>query len=436
MSGTTSMDALNNKWSQFASPDDERPETVFLEPPTTRERKYVLISADDHVVEPPDTFDGRLASKWLDRAPRVVEQENGRQVWLYDDTVIPNVGMNAVVGKPLELRSFEPARFDEMVPGSWDIRARVEDMDRDGVFASVCFPSQLAGFGGVRLQTTTKDQELALAVLRAYNDWHLEAWAAPYPGRIIPQQLPWLANPEVGAAEIRRNAERGFRAVTFPEYPDQVGFPSLYTDYWNPFFEACAETGTVVNLHTGSSGVLPITSQDCPLDVAAVLFGMVAMLPTVDWLFSQVTIKFPELKVVLSEGGIGWVSGLLDRLESQQPFIEMTGFWKSQDLTPSDSLRRNFWFCALTDLNAFRLRDHIGVDNILSETDYPHRDSLWPDSQEIIHRQLRTIPRSEADQVTWGNASELYRWPVPAEVIDDPTSFSVDAQYSVTYPMG
>jgi predicted TIM-barrel fold metal-dependent hydrolase len=429
----TSFEAVSEQWRSSNPNKGARDATTFLETPDRRERKYLVISADDHVVEPRDTFTDRLPAKWQDRAPRIVEQDDGNEVWLYDGSVLPNVGLNAVVGKPLDLKVFEPARYEEMLPGAWDIRSRIEDMDRDGVFASVCFPSFLAGFGGVRLQMTPSDKEFALAVLRAYNDWHLEAWASPFPGRIIPQQIPWLLDPEIGAAEIRRNAARGFRAVSFPEHPDKAGLPSLYTDYWLPFLEACAETDTVVNLHTGSAGSVPTTSPDAPVDVCAVLFGMSAIIPAVDWLYSQMPVRFPDLKIVLSEGGIGWVSGLLDRLEHEQRFMNLSGIWLDNSVTPSEVLRRNFWFCALEDRNAFRLRDHIGVENILTETDYPHRDSTWPDSQAVIQRQMGNIPYDEVQRMTWKNASELYRWPVPDEVIRDFEWYSVDSTYSLGF---
>jgi predicted TIM-barrel fold metal-dependent hydrolase len=405
----------------------------FLEAPERRERKYLVISVDDHLVEPRDMFDGRLPAKYQDAAPRIEEQEDGTEVWVYDGSVLPNVGLNAVVGKPLDHRVFEPARYEDMIAGAWDINARVDDMDRDGVFASLCFPSFLAGFGGVRLQMTPKDKDLALAVLKAYNDWHLDGWAAKYPGRMIPQQVPWLLDPKIGAEEIRRNAARGFRAVAFPEHPDKAGLPSLYTDYWDPFFEACAETGTAINLHTGSSGWVPTTSNDAPIDVGAVLFGMTAVFPAVDWLYAQVPNRWPDIKIVLSEGGIGWVSGLLDRLEHERKFMNLSGIWKNPEMTPAEVLKRNFWFCALEDPNAFRLRDHIGVENILSEVDYPHRDSTWPETQAVIDRQMWDAQPDEIARMTWQNASEVYNWPMPPEVVADYEYFSADKSYSVDY---
>ena len=181
---------------------------------------------------------------------------------------------------------FEPARFDEMRRGAWDIHARVKDMDLNGVYASLNFPSFLPGFAGQRLQQVTDDRDLAMASVRAWNDWHIEAWAGAYPDRIIPCQLPWLLDPEVGAKMIHENAERGFHAVTFSENPAMLGLPTIHSGYWEPLMAACADTGTVVNLHIGSSGTSPSTTDDAPPDVQGVLFFAYAISAAVDWLYS------------------------------------------------------------------------------------------------------------------------------------------------------
>src|SRR6202011_4920564 len=181
---------------------------ALLPDPSPRDRQHILISVDDHVIEPPHMFDGRLPSALADRAPRVVEFEDGRQVWRYEDREYPNIGLNAVIGRPKEEWSMEPARFDEMRRGCWDIEARVHDMDLDGIYASLCFPSLIAGFAGT-IFANSKDPELGLACLRAWNDWHIEEWAGPHPDRIIPLQLAWLHDPEGAARDIERNDERG-----------------------------------------------------------------------------------------------------------------------------------------------------------------------------------------------------------------------------------
>ncbi|HEX7096875.1 MAG TPA: amidohydrolase family protein [Acidimicrobiales bacterium] len=399
-----------------------RGKVTFLPDPPRAKRHVPIVSVDDHLVEPPETFVGRMPKRLEDRAPRLVE-EDGAHVWIYDGQRIPNIGFNAVVGRPVDEYSFEPARLEHMRRGAWDVDARVADMDLCGVYASVCFPSFLPGFAGQRLQLTTKDPELALAATRAWNDWHLEAWVGAHPDRFIPCQLPYLLDPELGAEEIRRNAERGFKAVTFSEAPHLLGFPSIHSGHWDPLLAACAETGTVVNLHIGSSGTSPGTSSDAPPDVTGTLFFGYAMFAAVDWLFSKIPVRYPDIKIVLSEGGIGWVPGLLDRLGHMQRYQAMYGTWDGIELTPAEVLRRNFWFCMLEDPSVMPIRHRIGVENILVEQDYPHCDSTWPNTQEVLHRSFDGIPADEVARMAWRNASELYRHPLPDHVIADPESW-------------
>ena len=395
---------------------------TFLPEPERAERKYLVISADDHIVEPPDTWEGRVPAKFAERAPRVIEKDDKSQTWLYDGQELPNVGFNAVIGRPVDEYSFEPSRFDEMRKGAWDIDARVADMDLNGVYASVNFPSFVPGFAGQRLQLLTDDTELAMAAVRGWNDWQLESWVQRHPDRIIPNQIPWLLDPHVGAALIRENAERGFKSVTFPETPVGHGMPSIHSGHWDPFIEACADTGTVINLHIGSSGASPTTSDDAPPDVTGVLFFGFAMFAAVDWLYSMYPVKHPDLKICMSEGGIGWVAGLMDRLDHMLSYHDMYGTW-TDELKPSEVLARNFWFCAVEDPSSFNQLDRIGHEHVLLESDYPHCDSTWPNTQRVIEHEIGHLPADDIRRITWQNAAELYRHPVPASVIADPNTY-------------
>ena len=399
-----------------------RAQSSLLPDPDPRPVRVPVISVDDHLIEPPDCFAGRVPRGLADRAPLVVEEPDGTQAWLFEGRRYPNVGLNAVVGRPRHTWSLDPARFDEMRPGCFDIDARVADMDRDGVWASLCFPSLVAGFcGAVFLRAT--DPALGLACLRAWNDWHLEVWAGTHPGRIIPLQLPWLADVETGAAEIRANAERGFKAVSFPEFPAQLGLPSIFTDHWDPLFEACEQTGTVVCLHTGASAWAPLPSPAPPFELLPTLFPVNALVAAAEWVWSGVPVRFPALAVALSEGGMGWVPMLVDRLDYVVDHSAggTDGAGWSGDLRPSEVLRRNFWFCTLDDPSVVSLRHIIGVDHIMVESDYPHADSTWPDTQATLERCFGSLPEAELRAVAGGNASRLFRHPLPER--DDWRSF-------------
>ena len=182
--------------------------------------------------------------------------------------------------------------FDELRPGVTDPKARLHDMDLAGVWASLCFGSIVWGFAGTRLSKMS-DQDVGLASLKAYNDWMIEEWCGVAPDRYIPCQLPWMTDPETAAAEIRRNAERGYRAVSFSENPEGLGFPNIYDRYWDPFFAACQETETVVNLHVGSSGNTRHPSTSSPSDVSVALFPVSGLEALIDWIYAGVPRALP-----------------------------------------------------------------------------------------------------------------------------------------------
>lgn len=388
---------------------------LFLPEPAPREVKYTVISVDDHLVEPPDMFEGRLPAKLQDRAPRIVETPEGHQVWEFDGGFYTQVGMNAVAGRRPETVKVEPFRFDQMRRGCWDIHARIRDMDINGVWASLNFPSMITGFCG-RVFSQCSDPELGKAVTRAWNDWLFEEWYSPYPERIIPLGITFLTDPEEGAREIRRNAERGFRSVTLPERPHRIGLPSIFEDYWEPIIRACAETGTVISLHVGSSG-MPDFPKGCPaMQLGATLFGQLSLTACAEWLWSGWAVKYPELKIAMSEGGIGWVAMLLDRLDN---IIDRSGYGLGWDIRPAEVLQRNFWFCTIDDPSTIDTRHRIGVENIMVEVDYPHGDGTWPDTQLVIEKYWGHIPPGELRMMCCENAARLYRHPLPERVLPE-----------------
>lgn len=366
---------------------------------------YQIVSVDDHVTEPPDVFQGRLPAKLAEKSPRVERDANGNDWWVFGTERVPLLGSDSWMGFEPGHAYIGPVNFDDFHPAVYNIDARIPHMDAAGVVASLNFASAPFGFAGTRF-AKMPDSALGLACMRAYNDWHLECWAAPHPGRIIANQVTWLPDPEVAAAEIRRNAARGFRALSFSENPEKLGFPSIYTRHWDPLFAACCDTGTVVNLHVGSSSSTIVPSTDSAPAVLGALFPINAMATTADWLFSGVPLRFPDLRIVLSEGGFGWVPILLDRIEHMGRQLDYS--LQFGGLTPVDVLRRNFWFTTFNDERSMSLRHLVGTDRIMVETDYPHTDSIWPDTQDIFRRQFAGVPDDEVEMMTHGTAIKLY----------------------------
>lgn len=361
-----------------------------------------IISVDDHLVEPADMFNGRLPSRYQDRAPRVIENDHGREMWLFEGTEIPNFGLNAVSGRPQEEYGIEPTRFDEIRRGCWDVAARVDDMNAGGVLASLCFPSfpQFCG----QVFANTDDKDLALAVLTAYNDWHIEDWAGAYPGRFIPLALVPYWDPDAMAAEVRRVSGRGVKAVSWSENPEKLGVPSFHNAHWDPFWKACDEQGMVVCLHIGSSSAVKLPSVEAPFTTMMNLQPTAVMETAADLLWSRVIKEFPNIRFALSEGSIGWIPYLLERADY---VYEHHSRWTGSDFggrQPSEVFRDHFLACFIEDAAGLRLLDLIGADIVCVETDYPHSDSTWPNSPERLLGTMGDLERSTIDAITHGNA--------------------------------
>jgi predicted TIM-barrel fold metal-dependent hydrolase len=367
-----------------------------------------LISVDDHVVEPPDLFEHHLPERWREVAPRMITREDGTDVWSYDGKEIPNIGLNAVAGRPPDEYGMEPTSLDEMRPGCYDIHERVRDMNANGVLGSMCFPSfpNLCG----QLFARSKDKDVGLAVLKAYNDWHVDEWCGSYPGRFIPLHLVPLWDPDEMAAEVHRMAARGAHAVTFSENPEKLKLPSFHSDHWDPFWKACSDEGTLVCLHIGSSSQLVVTAQDAPIDVLITLQPVNIVQCAADLMWSRVLREFPDLRISLSEGGIGWIPYLLERLD--WIYTRHHG-WTGQDLggkLPSELFRERIVTCFIDDPVGVQVRDRVGIDRICWEADYPHSDSTWPTSPEYLMKSLDGVPDDEIDQMTYRNAMRHFRF--------------------------
>ena len=387
---------------------------LFLPDPLPREVKYTVISVDDHVVEPRDMFEGRVPAKLADRVPRIVETPEGYEVWQFEDQFFSQVGMNAVAGRRPETVKVEPFRFEQMRPGCYDVDARVRDMDVNGVWASVNFPSMITGFCG-RVYFAAKDKDVGVACVRAFNDWIFEEWYRAHPTRIVPLGIAFLADPQIAADEIRRNAARGFTGLSLPERPHLIGLPSLWErDHWDPIIDACDETETVISVHVGSSGMETRPAGAPSLQLGATLFGQLSLTACAEWLWSGYPAERPNLKIAMSEGGIGWVAMLMDRLDN---IVDRSGYGLGWDERPSDVLQRNFWFCTLDDPSTIETRHRIGVDNVMVETDYPHGDGTWPDTQLVIEKYWGHIPDDELRKMCCENAAKLYRHPLPDVVL-------------------
>ena len=295
----------------------------------------MIISVDDHLVEPPHLWQTWLPNKFKEKGPRVERHRLGEMlwvggskmyeyeldvpdapwcdIWFYEDLVYPNKRHVAAVGFAREEMTMSPITYDEMRPGCYEPKARVEDMISNHVEASLSFPTMPRFCGQTFAEA--EDRELALACVKAYNDFMVEEWCGDSNGALLPLIIIPLWDADLAAAEVRRNAERGCRAVCFSEIPPNLGLPSIHTGYWDTFFQACQDTETVVCMHIGSSSKMPAASPDAPPAVAASLSFNNAIASLSDFLFSGVLVRFPTLTLAYSEGQIGWLPYILERVD-------------------------------------------------------------------------------------------------------------------------
>jgi predicted TIM-barrel fold metal-dependent hydrolase len=369
----------------------------------------VLVSVDDHVVEPPHLFEGRLPARYVDLAPQFVTRADETNAWVYEGQEIANVALNAVAGRPPEEYGMEPTSFAELRAGCYDIDERVKDMDANGVLGSLCFPSfpQFCG----QLFARTEDKDVALAMVRAYNDWHIEDWCGTHPGRFIPCSLPAIWDPEVLAAEVRRTARMGAHAVTFSENPSKLGWPSLHSDHWDPFWQACSDEQVVVCLHIGSSSQLVITAPDAPIDCLITLTPMNIVQAAADLIWSPVLRKFPDIKFALSEGGIGWIPYFLERIDHNYKVHKAWTLQDFGDRLPSEVFNDHVLTCFIDDEFGVASREFLNLDHVMWECDYPHSDSSWPFSPEAIAGHFDGgVSDGDIDRITHLNAMRHFQF--------------------------
>jgi len=387
-----------------------------------------IISVDDHIVEPADVWTSRMPAKYKDAAPHIVRKDmpdvtfvGGKLTvneggggapadwWIYEKLQRPLLRVDSAVGVPRDEVTMKGVTYEDMRPGSYSQKERLEDMDENHIEASLCFPT-FPRFCGQTF-TEAEDKELALLCVKAYNDYQVEEWCAGTGGRLVPLIIVPLWDPELAAEEVRRNAARGVRAVCFSEIPAYLGLPSIHDpdNYWDPFFRACDETSTVVNMHIGSSSKMPSTSPDAPAAVGSSLTHINAELSMTDFLLSGLFERFSNLKVAYSEGQIGWIPHLLHRMDVV--WEENRGWGGVADKVPnppSSYFADHVYGCFFDDPNGLLLIDEIGEDNITYESDYPHSDSTWPRTREIAEKQMAGLTDEQRYKVVRGNAIKLF----------------------------
>ncbi|HEX7873542.1 MAG TPA: amidohydrolase family protein [Sphingobium sp.] len=369
----------------------------------------VIISVDDHISEPPDLFKNHLSGELLASAPRLVQDINGKDYWTYQGINFPSVGLNAVVGKPFEEYGMEPSSMDQLRKGVYDVHARIDDMDVNGIAASMNFGS-VFDFAGGRLHKAP-DKALATRHMQAYNDWHVDEWCAAYPGRFIPCGILPTYDMDATIAELKRLSDKGCYTVSINENPTVQGLPSIHNEYWKPFYKAINDLDMTIALHIGGGNPAPHASMETPIEAWITTMPMSISQGASDWLQLEALHEYPGMRIALSEGGIGWVPYFMERADfSNSRHKAWTNSRFPGSMKPSDMFKRHFLNCFIDDAFGLQNIDYIGEDMISYECDYPHSDTLWPEVPERLWPTINHLTDVQIDKITHLNGMRFFRF--------------------------
>jgi predicted TIM-barrel fold metal-dependent hydrolase len=370
-------------------------------------RQYNLISADSHVIEPPDLWDKWLPRKYQDQAPKLVSDGDGGDAWQYRaGTPGEPLGLVTCVGtRPEQLKWTGASYKDNIHPACYAGKERLNVLDVDGIDAEVIYPPQRAM---IHFMNFKQDVELQIAGLRAYNDWLAEDFCAADPARLVPvAQMP-NAGVERAVAELRRAAETGHRGVIVTAWPS--GGDSI-SDEDDPFWAAAEETQMPISLHlilvTSRPRVSNVQDKRLGVVIGASAFTTVAeVIPQV--IVSGVFDRFPKLKFLGVETGVGWVPHLLEMMDDR--------YWRNRHWTgiqlkhpPSEYWFTNWAATFIIDRSGIALRDRVGVENMMWSTDFPHHGNDWPYSRKTVEEMLGGVPASDRRKIVAENCARLYK---------------------------
>jgi predicted TIM-barrel fold metal-dependent hydrolase len=389
---------------------------------------YRIVSADTHILEPPDIWATWLPAKYQDKAPQLVADADGGSAWLFAGAVEPDpIGLTATPGMPFDKFRWTGVTYAEARPGCYDGVERLKDMDVDGVDAEVLFPPQrtIGHFLG------DDDDEFVLAGIDAYNNFLWDQFTAPDRDRLIGMaQMPSVGI-DVSVDYLRKAKARGFKGVVISNWPS--GGDSI-SDADDPFWAAAQDEDMVVCNHinmfsrrqrqatraaarkaaereaaSGTPSILGRRGEKAQARAVGGLGGVFGPATTTisGLIFTGVFERFPGLHVAMIEIGIGWIPHFLEQLDDK--------YWRNRSWgqlpisePPSYYWYRNMSATFITDRVGLKLRHEAGVDNIMWSTDYPHHGNDWPYSRRTIDDTMAGIPADEKAKIIGGNAARIF----------------------------
>jgi len=359
---------------------------------------YNVVSADSHVNEPRNLWTERMPAKLKDRAPQIVRKEDGD--WFHCEGLRPvpvALGLNA--GQKFEDYKPTGLTYEDGRAGGWDPHARIKDQEIDGVEAEVLYPTWCMGMFGLQ------DVEFQKVCFEAYNDWMAD-YCQPYPTRLAGLALVPLADLEWGIKELQRSAEKGLKgALIWGVAPDEKPYSAPVYD---PFWAIAQELDMPLSLHiiTGAKGGINFDFSK----ILQIYTGLPASIQNTlaTLIFSGVLERFPNLKFVSAENDIGWIGHFVGRMDHAfERYGKMVNC--ALKLKPSEYFKRQVCATFMDDAIGVANRHVSGVDNLMWSSDYPHSDSTWPHSQEVIAKDFAGVPAADKRKILVDNAVRVYR---------------------------
>ena len=365
----------------------------------------LILSSDSHVFEPPDLWTTRIDAPFRDRAPRIERIDGADEIVVEKDQVLSGIGLISNAGARFEAPETISGRgrFEDVHRGGYDPDQHLKDMTLDGVAGEVLYPSQ--GLFYFRL----KDSALMSAIFRAYNDW-LAEFCRTDPARLKGIAMINLDDVRDGIAELERAARIGLAGAMISEYPLEER--RYDQPEYEPFWAAAESLGIPLSLHTATRrqgkirGSGPKTLRDAS-SRATKAFGPATSL--CDMIFSGVFERYPRLVVAVVEFELSWAPHLLDTMDYTYRERHEEALYRFKDgMRPRDFFHRNVVLSFQEDAIGIRLRDVIGVDNMMWGSDYPHSESTFPRSRQILAEILAGVPEHERAQIVGGNTARVY----------------------------
>jgi predicted TIM-barrel fold metal-dependent hydrolase len=378
--------------------------------------RHRVIDVDTHVTEPADLWTSRVSRKWGDRVPHV-RRVGPKDLWFVGERPIGAPGAYSVAGFDGTFPEF-PDTYADVPRAAWDAGARLEHMDREGIFAEVLYPN-VGGFGSGHF-LALGDGDLMLECVRAYNDFLVE-WCRADTRRLLPVMALPFWDVEASVTEIERCAALGHRAVLHCSQPAVFEQPALRSRHWEPVWAASRAAGLPISFHVAAGDLSELVQDQTGIGTKA-NFGRVSSLVFVDnWrcladlVFGGVCHRFPDLRFVSVESGAGWIPSMLEAFDWQWQNSGVTREHPEYDLLPSEYFRRQIYGCFWFEGQGLHKALELLPDNLLYETDYPHPTCMAPGPQsaatrprEYAQRVLGGLPEATLRKVLHDNAAALY----------------------------